>query len=112
MSTGPVRQASVLSLPLFLSVLMSPLPGLGEDGLCGRILAALLKPKPIAKPVSVVFIIDNSGSMDENDPGAARFGFTASLMDSLAAHSPESEAGLVVFTRRLSFDHRENPFFK
>jgi hypothetical protein len=63
-------------------------------------------------PPSIVFIIDNSGSMDENDPQSARFDVVASLLDDIRAAEPSAEVGLVVFTRRLSFDHRDNPFFK
>jgi hypothetical protein len=65
-----------------------------------------------AKPPSVVFIIDNSGSMDENDPQAARFDVVKALLDNINTFAPHAEVGLVIFTRRLSFDHRENPFFK
>ncbi|MDB5105998.1 MAG: hypothetical protein JWP91_3687 [Fibrobacteres bacterium] len=73
-----------------------------------------------ASPPSIVFIIDNSGSMSEdkdkegegNDPGQARFNVVRTLLDSLRAASPQAEVGLVIFTRRLAFDHRENPFFK
>jgi hypothetical protein len=65
-----------------------------------------------AAPPSIVFIIDNSGSMNENDPGAARFDVVSALLDDIHAIAPGAEVGLVIFTRRLSFDHRENPFFK
>jgi hypothetical protein len=65
-----------------------------------------------AKPPSIIFIIDNSGSMDENDPQVARFDVVASLLDNINAFAPSAEVGLVVFTRRLSFDHRENGYFK
>ncbi len=65
-----------------------------------------------AKPPSIVFIIDNSGSMEENDPEAARFDVVSTLLDNINAFAPNAEVSLVVFTRRLSFDHRENAFFK
>ncbi|HKP95591.1 MAG TPA: VWA domain-containing protein [Fibrobacteria bacterium] len=65
-----------------------------------------------AKPPSVVFIIDNSGSMDANDPKMARFDVVSALLDNIHTFAPATEVGLVVFTRRLSFDHRDNPFFK
>lgn len=64
------------------------------------------------KPPSIVFIIDNSGSMDENDPQFARFEVVSALLDNIASFAPSAEVGLVIFTRRLSFDHRENPLFK
>jgi hypothetical protein len=65
-----------------------------------------------AKPPSVIFIIDNSGSMDENDPDVARFDVVSTLLDNINTFAPAAEVGLIIFTRRLSFDHRENPFFK
>ena len=65
-----------------------------------------------AHPPSVVFIIDNSGSMDENDPGVARFKVVSTLLDNIHSFAPGTEVGLVIFTRRLAFDHRDNPFFK
>lgn len=67
---------------------------------------------PSGPPPSIVFIIDNSGSMDENDPDAARFSVVSSLLEHIAAVAPSAEVGLVIFTRRLAFDHRENAFFK
>ncbi len=67
---------------------------------------------PSGPPPSIVFIIDNSGSMDENDPDAARFSVVSSLLDHIATVAPSAEVGLVIFTRRLAFDHLENPLFK
>ncbi|MDB5049166.1 MAG: hypothetical protein JWO30_2237 [Fibrobacteres bacterium] len=72
-------------------------------------------------PPSIVFIIDNSGSMSSgtsgsnnswNDPTEARFNVVKTLLDTIAAASPKAEVGLVIFSRRLQFDHRDNPFFK
>jgi hypothetical protein len=65
-----------------------------------------------AKPPSIVFIIDNSGSMDEFDPEEARFSVVSTLLDNIFTFAPATEVSLVIFTRRLSFDHRENPYFK
>jgi hypothetical protein len=75
-----------------------------------------------ANPPSIMFIIDNSGSMSAGDgtnqpdpgwtdPTEARFTVTKTLLDSIARVSPTAEVGLVIFTRRLQFDHRENPLF-
>ena len=49
----------------------------------------------------------------ENDPEEARFSVVSSLLDSdrLPTH-PATEVGLVVFNRRLQFDHRDNALFK
>lgn len=70
---------------------------------------------------SIVFIIDNSGSMSmgfdfddaqENDPQEARFTVVSGLLDMIAASHPGTEVGLVAFSRRLQFDHRDNSLFK
>jgi len=74
-----------------------------------------------ASPPSIVFIIDNSGSMSKgeentssggNDPDEARFTVVQSLLDTLYAASPAAEVGMVLFTRRLAFDHRDNSYFR
>lgn len=70
---------------------------------------------------SIVFVIDNSGSMSmgfgfsdnqENDPQEARFSVVSDLLDVIKASHPGTEVGLVAFSRRLQFDHRDNPLFK
>jgi hypothetical protein len=61
---------------------------------------------------SIVFVIDNSGSMNTSDPDESRFSVVKSMLDTIYRVSPAAEVGLVIFTRRLSFDHRESPFFK
>jgi hypothetical protein len=63
-------------------------------------------------PPTIVFIIDNSGSMDQTDPDEARFSTTLTLLDSIYKVQPATKVGVVVFCRRLVFDHRDNPFFK
>lgn len=61
---------------------------------------------------SIVFVIDNSGSMNQSDPDESRFTVVKNMLDTIYRVSPAAEVGLVIFTRRLSFDHRENAFFK
>jgi hypothetical protein len=68
-------------------------------------------------PPSIVFIIDNSGSMGSTigngtDPQAQRFKVPTALLDSIFAVAPATEVGLVIFSRRLAFEDRDNPFFK
>ena len=63
-------------------------------------------------PPSIIFIIDNSGSMNNTDPDEARFQTTLKLLDSIYAAQPATKVGIVVFCRRLVFDHRDNSFFK
>lgn len=71
-------------------------------------------------PPSIVFIIDNSGSMSNgkednstgNDPDEARFKVVRQLLDTIAKASPKAQVGMSIFSRRLQFDHRDNPFFK
>ncbi len=67
---------------------------------------------PSGPPPSIVFIIDNSGSMNESDPDNSRFAVVSSLLDDIKLAAPSTEVGLVIFTRRLAFDHRDNPLFK
>ncbi len=63
-------------------------------------------------PPTIVFILDNSGSMDNTDPDIARFKVTLTLLDSIFKVQPKTKVGIVVFCRRLVFDHRDNPFFQ
>lgn len=75
-----------------------------------------------AAPPSIVFIIDNSGSMSNgntdnsnnggNDPDEARFKVVSDLLDTIFTASPTAEVGLAIFTRRLQFDNRDNPYYK
>jgi hypothetical protein len=53
--------------------------------------------------------VDNSNG---NDGDEARFKVTRDMLDTIAKVSPTAEVGMVIFTRRLQFDHRDNPFFK
>ncbi len=61
---------------------------------------------------SILFIIDNSGSMffatnnstPASDPSGARFNVTRDLLDSIAVKWPHAEVGLVVFRQYLVFD--------
>lgn len=64
-----------------------------------------------ALPPSIVFIIDNSGSMNTRDGQEYRFSHTIRLLDSIATIEPATKVGIVVFSRRLSFDERENSLF-
>lgn len=63
-------------------------------------------------PPSIVFIIDNSGSMNSTDGNEQRFSVSRSLLDSIYKAAPATKVGVVVFSRRLHYDHRENAFFK
>ena len=82
-------------------------------------------------PPSIVFVIDNSGSMGENcankidkvtdpqrknqfsDPDVKRFTLLKNnLLDSIAKNTPNAEVGLVIFSRRLQFDDRDPGIFK
>lgn len=65
-----------------------------------------------AQPASIFFVIDNSTSMGNTDPDEARFSVVTSLLDSIHAASPSTRVGLAIFNNRLSFDTRDNPFFR
>lgn len=56
---------------------------------------------------SIVFIIDNSGSMKGstgNDQWGSRFTVTKALLDTLFKAQPQTEVGLIVFREHLFFD--------
>lgn len=87
-----------------------------------QIFGVLSFPLQGAAATSIVFIIDNSGSMSVgesgspsdgfNDPQEARFTVVRTLLDTLAAKAPSTEVGMVIFTRRLQFDDRDDAYFK
>jgi hypothetical protein len=85
---------------------------------CAQVAKSASLHRSVSAPVSVVFVIDNSGSMGTdlgitgNDPSRARFRIVLELLDSLSMAAPGSEAGLVVFARSLFFDDRDDAFFK
>lgn len=68
--------------------------------------------KQVGAPPSIVFILDNSGSMDNTDPNEQRFSVTQELLDTLYAKAKHTEVALAIFSRRLSFDTRDNPYYK
>jgi hypothetical protein len=88
--------------------------------LCGAFAAAAgtaRSDRTVSLPVSIVFVIDNSGSMGGgallgSDPDGSRFRIAMELLDSIRLAAPGSEAGLVVFSNRLFFDDRDDAFFK
>jgi hypothetical protein len=61
--------------------------------------------------VSVMFVIDHSGSMKYRDSTALRYRLVEKLIDSLKLYSPASEVGIVVFSNQLMYDYRDDDFF-
>ncbi len=98
-----------LSVPMDVISLDARIPVCQESG----VITSQVQP-------SIVFIIDNSGSMSmgdydddqETDPTEARFSVVASLLEEINTAHPGTEVGLVAFSRRLQFDHRDNTLFK
>lgn len=101
--------SGTLQVPLDVISLDTRLPFCQETG----IITSQVQP-------SIVFIIDNSGSMSmgdyddalENDPEEARFKVVADLLTQINTTNPGAEVGIVAFSRRLQFDHRDNSLFK
>jgi len=63
---------------------------------------------------SIMFIIDNSGSMkgtNGNDPTGSRFTVTRSLLDSIYKSQPDAEVGLIVFREHLFFDTSSTEYY-
>lgn len=65
-----------------------------------------------SQPASIMFVIDNSGSMLSTDPQEARFSVVTSLIESISASNPATRVGLSIFTNRLAFDWRDNAVFR
>jgi von Willebrand factor type A domain len=101
--------SGTLQVPLDVISLDTHLPFCQETG----VITSQVQP-------SIVFIIDNSGSMSmgdyddnlENDPQEARFSVVSDLLSQINTTNPGAEVGIVAFSRRLQFDHRDNPLFK
>lgn len=70
-----------------------------------------------SEPLSIVFIIDNSGSMSgENGDGAndqwgTRFRVVSNLLDSIFTAEPASEIGLVIFREYLFLDTTSQAYY-
>ncbi len=63
---------------------------------------------------SIVFIIDNSGSMQNymgNDQWGSRFTVTNDLIDTIYNINPKTEVGLVIFGTHLYFDPNDDNLF-
>ena|GEM_PF-1700638 len=101
--------AGAIQVPLDVISLDARIPYCRETG----VITSQVQP-------SIVFIIDNSGSMsmgdyadaNENDPDEARFSVVADLLTEISASNPGTQVGMVAFSRRLQFDHRDNPLFQ
>ncbi len=61
---------------------------------------------------SIMFVIDNSGSMRQTDPQHARYTVVNTLLDSIHAANPATRVGLAIFAGRLSFDSRDPGYFR
>ena len=68
-------------------------------------------------PPSIVFVIDNSGSMkgtagtNANDGMGSRFTVTKAMLDSIYKVQPAAEVGIVVFSGHLYFDTQSSDYF-
>jgi hypothetical protein len=63
---------------------------------------------------SILFVIDNSGSMKGNgasDPAGSRWTVTKDLLDTILKDQPLSEVGLIVFREHLFFDTSTSQFY-
>ncbi len=81
--------------------------------------AELLKGATVDANPSIMFVLDNSGSMwnpfngnPSMDVDANRFKVTSRLIDSIYAKSPHAEVGLSIFAGELYCKKSEDPIFK
>ncbi|MBD3347008.1 MAG: hypothetical protein GF401_18290, partial [Chitinivibrionales bacterium] len=67
---------------------------------------------------SIMFLVDNSGSMSgvggstANDRMGSRYSVMLSMLDEIYARIPDAEVGVAVFQNILYFDHRDDSFFE
>ncbi len=64
------------------------------------------------EPASIFFIIDNSVSMLQTDPGGSRFTVVHDLIDSIYQRSPNSEVGISVFSGVMKFKEEDDAIFE
>lgn len=61
----------------------------------------------------ITLLIDNSsGVYTRTDPAGFRYAAATELIGRLSATIPDAQVALVVFSSTLSFDYRDNPYFK
>ncbi|HUI91046.1 MAG TPA: VWA domain-containing protein [Chitinivibrionales bacterium] len=63
---------------------------------------------------SILFVIDNTGSMkgpNGNDPTGARFNVAKDLLDTILAKQPNAEVGIEVFREHLYFDTTTTQYY-
>ena len=65
-----------------------------------------------SRPLSIMIVIDESGSMQATDSGGARLTVPADLLDEIHAFAPSAEVGLVAFSHVLEFDSRDHDYLK
>ncbi|MBD3344642.1 MAG: VWA domain-containing protein [Chitinivibrionales bacterium] len=58
---------------------------------------------------SIFFVIDESGSMAQNDPNGARYEITKQFLEQMYQTYPYVRVGVAVFTDRLEWDFRDDP---
>jgi len=61
---------------------------------------------------AIVFLIDDSGSMMQNDNDANRYAVTREILDEIYATEPKTRVAVVTFRNWLAWDWRENPLFR
>ncbi|MBD3319939.1 MAG: VWA domain-containing protein [Chitinivibrionales bacterium] len=61
---------------------------------------------------SVMFLIDNSGSMSQYDPSGERYEVTLEILEEIYQEAPQTRVGIAVFGDRLVWDHRDDEIFE
>ena len=61
---------------------------------------------------AIVLLIDDSGSMMQNDEDANRYTVTKEILDEIYATQPETRVAVVTFRNWLAWDWRENDMFR
>ncbi len=61
---------------------------------------------------AIVLLIDDSGSMMQNDKDANRYVVTGEILDEIYLREPQTRVAVVTFRNWLAWDWRENPLFR
>lgn len=61
---------------------------------------------------AIVLLIDDSGSMMQNDKDANRYTVTKEILDEIYGTQPETRVAVITFRNWLAWDHRENDMFR
>src|SRR4051812_47698030 len=92
---------TILTVPLNVVSISNKVPYCGE--------AIQKNTAAVSRQISIVIVVDESGSMVSTDPEGARFTVPSSLLGRIQTVAPTAEVGIVAFSGNLEYDYRKYP---